>query len=371
MPLTRRNVLRGLSVAALSGPALPQLTEAFFQAAALPAPHEDFILLSRNENPYGPFPSVQQAMRDALGRANRYVFQPDYQNLVERIARLHGVGSESVIVGMGSTELLRMAADAFTGLGKVLITGNPTFEAMGGYARRVGAQVMPIALTSSYAHDLEAMLKAAQGAASGGLIYLCNPNNPTGSITPASNIKQFLGQIPRHFVVLIDEAYHHFAVGMAGYAPAELGPNLIITRTFSKVFALAGIRLGYGIAAPELVEQMRPAQLDNDINRVAASAGSVALDDISAIQTAATRTISDRQEFMRQAEQRKLQVIPSYTNFALMNAGQPAARLRLQFREQKIEIGRPFPPMTNHIRVSFGTPDQMRKFWKAWDQIHG
>src|SRR5690348_6429378 len=248
MAISRRNVLLGIGTAAAATFALPQLTEAFFQASSAPPSEKELILLSRNENPYGPFPSVQQAMQDALRRANRYPFEPDYDGMVERIAKLHGVTKDEVVVGMGSTELLRMAADTFTGPGKRLITADPTFEVVGIYAGWRGAEVVKVPLTSTFAHDLEAMLRAAHGNSNGGLIYICNPNNPTASITPASDLGEFARKVPAGYVVLIDEAYHHFAVDSPGYAPSSPAGNIIITRTFSKVFGLAGIRLGYGIA---------------------------------------------------------------------------------------------------------------------------
>jgi histidinol-phosphate aminotransferase len=371
MPIARRNLLFGVGTAAVATAALPHLTEAFLQAAATPASPggENFILLSRNENPYGPFPSVQQAMQDALKRANRYPFEPDYDGLVERIARVHGASKDEVAVGMGSTELLRMAADTFTAPGKRLITADPTFEVVGIYGGWRGADVVRVPLTPAYAHDLEAMLRAAHANQNGGLIYICNPNNPTASITPASDLTAFVRSVPAGYVVLIDEAYHHFAVDTPGYAPSAPAANLIITRTFSKVFGLAGIRLGYGVAPVALLKQMEHSQLFNDMNIVAATCGSVALDDVSATQAAAHRIVADRTEFIRQCSNRKLHVLPSYANFAMLYTGKPAKQVREDFRKRDIDVARPFPPMLDYIRVSYGQPHEMQQFWSAWDQI--
>ncbi len=373
MAITRRNILFGAGAAAVATTAFPQLTEAFFQASALPRTaslKKDLILLSRNENPYGPFPSVQRAMQDALKRANRYIFEPDYMGMVERIARLHAVGTSEIILGMGSTELLRMAADTFTGPGKRLVTADPTFEAIGVFAARRGADAVRIPLTSAYVHDLDAMLKAAHENAGGGLIYMCNPNNPTATVTPPADLAEFVHSLPSGYVVLIDEAYHHFAMDMPGYAPTTPGANVIVTRTFSKVYGMAGIRLGYGIASPELIKRMEPSQLANNINVVAGLCGAVALDDISAMQATARRIVGDRNDFMRECASRKLKVIPSYTNFAMLYTGKPAKSVRDEFRKRGIDVGRPFPPMLNYLRVSFGQPEEMRRFWKAWDDIN-
>lgn len=370
MSITRRNILFGIGTAAAATLALPQITEAFLQTAASSAiSDKNLILLSRNENPYGPFPSVQQAMQDALKRANRYPFEPDYDGLVERLGGLHGASKDEIVVGMGSTELLRMAADSFTAPGKRLITGDPTFEVVGIYAGWRGADVIRVPLAPNYAHDLEAMLRAAHANQSGGLIYICNPNNPTGSITPASDLAAFVRALPSNYVVLIDEAYHHFAVDMPGYAPSAPAANLIITRTFSKVFGLAGIRLGYGVAPVALLKQMQHAQLFNDMNIVAATCGSVALDDVASTQAAARRIVADRAEFMRQCANRKLRVIPSCANFSMVYTGKPAKQVREDFRKRGIDVARPFPPMLDYIRVSYGQPNEMQQFWSAWDQL--
>ena len=368
MTLTRRDLLLSAGATAVAAAAAPALS--FGQTAASDrGSMAGAVLLNRNENPYGTFPSVHQAMIECCDRANRYAFPADVNALVERIARLHGVGKESVMAGMGSTELLRMAADAFTGPGRRLITGDPTFESIGEYGKRRGAEVVRVPLAAnSYAHDLEAMLKAAHGAPQG-LIYVCNPNNPTGSITPAAELSAFAKSIPAGYVLIIDEAYHHFAAGAPGYAPSSPAGNVIVTRTFSKVFGMAGVRLGYGIMTPELVQKLRPWQLDNDINATAAVVGSVALDDTQATEAAARRIVSDRNEFLRQASTRKVKVVPTLANFAMLYTGKPAKDVIQYFRGKNVQIGRPFPPMLDYVRVSFGTGEQMQTFWRAWDQM--
>ncbi|MBV8206614.1 MAG: aminotransferase class I/II-fold pyridoxal phosphate-dependent enzyme [Acidobacteria bacterium] len=368
---SRRNLLVGMGAAAAS--------PAFASPARWLAPHDakraavaatttadGMILLSRNENPYGPLPSAHEAMRDALVHANRYSFPPDYAALVGCISKLHAVRGTDVVLGAGSTEILRMSADAFTGPGKRLITGHPTFEAMAAYASRLGTEIVPVPLTASYAHDLEAMLRAASGAA-GGLIYICNPNNPTGSLTPASELEAFRRSLPSGYVLLVDEAYHHFADGFPGYAAQAPADNVIIARTFSKVYGMAGIRLGYAVATPGRAKELEKWQLEANINAVAAQCSAVAMDDAAGVREAARRIVADREDFMRQAKARGLKVIPSYTNFAMMEAGHPAPQVIEYFGRNKVQIGRPFPPMTTHVRISFGTPAEMKRFWQVWD----
>ncbi|HKD91799.1 MAG TPA: aminotransferase class I/II-fold pyridoxal phosphate-dependent enzyme [Terriglobales bacterium] len=373
---SRRNLLTGMGAAAAAAVSTPALAlpnrwfepaDSSAKTAATTTP-EGVILLSRNENAYGPFASVQDAMRQALGRANRYTFPPDYAALIDGVSKLHSVQKNQIVVGAGSTEVLRMAAEAFTGPDKRLVTGHPTFEAMGEYASRRGSEVVRVPLTSSYAHDLDAMLRAAQGG-QGGLIYICNPNNPTGSITPASELAEFIKQVPSGYVLLIDEAYHHFAEGQQGYAPNAPSDNVMIARTFSKVYGIAGIRLGYAVATPERARQIQKWQLDNNVNAVASRCGSVAMEDTAATREAARRIVSDREAFVREAKARSLDVIPTYTNFAMMESGHQARQVIEYFGRNKIQIGRPFPPMDTRVRISFGTPQEMKKFWQVWDQM--
>ena len=371
MTLTRRDLLLSVGATAVAAAAAPALS--FAQTAASDrGSSAGAVLLNRNENPYGTFPSVHQAMVECCDRANRYAFPADVHALVDRVARLHSVGKDEIMVGMGSTELLRMAADAFTVPGRTLITADPTFESIGEYAQRRGANVIRVPLTAnSYAHDLEAMLRAARNAPQGGLIYVCNPNNPTGSITPSPELAQFAKSIPSGYVLMIDEAYHHFAMNSPGYAPSSPSANVIVTRTFSKVYGMAGVRLGYGLMAREVAQKLRPWQLDNDINATAAVVGSVALDDTKAMEAAARRIVADREQFLHQAQARKIKVVPTLANFAMLQTGRPAPQVIQDFRSRNIQIGRTFPTMMEYVRVSFGTPEQMQTFWSAWDQIGG
>lgn len=371
---SRRNLLFGMGAAAAaaatssSALAYPRRWLDADTKAAATTTAEGVILLSRNENAYGPFASVQQAMRQSLGRANRYTFPPDYAALIDRVSKLHGVQPKQIVVGAGSTEILRMAAEAFTGPGKRAITGHPTFEAMGAYAERRGAEVVRVPLTSTYSHDLDAMLAAAK-TGNGGLIYICNPNNPTATLTPASDLQAFTQQVPSGYVLLIDEAYHHFADGQPGYAANQPSDSVIIARTFSKVYGMAGIRLGYAVATPERAQEMSKWQLDNNVNAVASQCGSVAMGDTVATREAARRIVADREEFLRQAKSRNLTVLPTFTNFAMVESGHPARQVIDYFRRNKIEIGRPFPPMNTHVRISFGTPEEMKRFWQVWDGL--
>lgn len=370
MSLSRRNFLHrtaaGAGAAALLQCPLPARLFASPEPARTQQP-EGTIQIDSNENPYGPLPSAMKAMHDALTRANRY---PDfgYHDLTSAIASWNGVKEEQVLLGAGSTELLRVCAQAFAGPGKSILVADPTFEALERFGNQIGATTVRIPLTSDYAHDLEAMLQPASSAS---LIYLCNPNNPTASITSADDIATFLSKVPSNVVVMIDEAYHHFAIGMPGYRSFldHAGDRVVILRTFSKIYGMAGMRLGYGVASAATIEKMSAYRLPVDVNIVARGGGIASLADDAAMKFAAQRNASDRAEFTRQAQSRNVIVIPSYANFLMMKTRKPAKEVIAGFKSKGVLIGRPFPPMLDWIRVSLGLPDEMKTFWSAWDAM--
>ena len=380
--ITRRRFLHSLGVGAAAGAALgslPSALDAFEPSrhgqavsakTALGAARANAILLNSNENAYGPLPKTVAVMQKALGWANRYP-DFDYDALVWAIADLHKIKAQQVITGCGSTEILRVSAAAFLGPGKRLVTGWPTFEAIVAYADAAGTEVARIPLTSNYANDLDAMLTQAQSAP--GLVHVCNPNNPTASLTPRKDLETFISKLPASTYILIDEAYHHFAVGTPEYTsfldqPID-NPRVIVARTFSKVYGMAGMRLGYGVTSLETAQRLRLFETQDNVNMAAAQAGLAALQDTDEMRIAVRRNAADRQEFFAQASRRRLKTIPSYTNFAMIDAQRPASDVNNYFKQNGILVGRRFPPMDNFVRVSFGKPSEMQQFWRVWDAM--
>jgi histidinol-phosphate aminotransferase len=371
MPITRRNLLRNVAAGTVATAALPSLADLAFSelipASRASAPGGP-IILSRNENAYGPSQKVISSMQEAVGFANRYP-DPAVSALHERIAKSHSIMPEQLVLGCGSGEILNIAAAAFLGPGKKLITGLPTFESIGRAAKTLSAEAAEVPLTKSYSHDLEAML--ARADASTGLIYICNPNNPTGSLTPRKDLEEFIRKLPATTAVLLDEAYHHFVGATPDYASFIDKPmndeRVIVARTFSKVFGLAGIRVGYAVGAPEKMKSLAARRLQEGLNAVGARAALVAYDDVEYVQMSEKRNAADRQEFFNQAKARKVQGIDSYTNFAMLQTRRPALDVIAHFRKNNIEIARLFPSMSTFVRVSFGTPPEMKEFWRVWD----
>jgi histidinol-phosphate aminotransferase len=367
MTVSRRNVLQALGIGAI-GSALRFPGE--FLSQLRPAKSDGLILLNNNENPYGPSEKTLAVMQEALSQSNRY---PDQlrDDLIQQLASFHRRSVEQIALGCGSTEVLRGAVDAFLGRSDRLIMAQPTFEAVADYARAAGAEVLPVPLNRSFAHDLPAM--SAQVNKSTKLVYICNPNNPTGSLTPRKEIEAFLARLPQSIYVLIDEAYHDFAETSATYRsfleqPVD-DPRVIVLRTFSKIYGLAGIRLGYGVGSAGSIKKLRDRMTQDNVSVVAAAAGSAALQDRAALEVAIKRNADDRQEFFNSAQGRALKPIPSHTNFYMMDITVPVQRAIDHFKQNRILVGRPFPPMDTFLRVSLGRPGEMQEFWRVWDSF--
>ena len=236
------------------------------------------VRLDSNENPYGPSPRALEAIGRARAVAARY---PDAleDRVTEALARLHGVQPENILLGCGSGEILRMADMAFLAPGRTVVAAEPTFEAVLSYARVTRADPVKVPLTADFRHDLPRMAAACDART--GLVYVCNPNNPTGTIVKREELSAFVAAAPRSAVLLVDEAYHHF-VEDPGYASAAewIGgqPNLIVVRTFSKIYGLAGMRLGYALGPKDRIDAMQPHKTWN-ANAAVLEAALASLDD--------------------------------------------------------------------------------------------
>jgi histidinol-phosphate aminotransferase len=332
------------------------------------------IYLDNNENAYGPSEKAAEAMSDSLSLVNRYPGQ-EYERLSETIATLHGFKTEQVVLGCGSSEILRMTATAFLGAGKRLVIASPTFDLIADDARRLGAEVVPVPLTKQYAHNLNAMLTQVQ--TSEGLIYVCNPNNPTGSLTPRKDIEGFLNKLPAKVYVVIDEAYHDY-VGTSSSYTSFLdrrvdNDRVIVTRTLSAIYGLAGLRIGYAIATPEAARQLSATRLQFDVNVIAARAAVAALGDGQHVRASTLQNTNDRQEFLNQAGGRMVRLIDSHTNFVMLKAARHGQDVIEHFKKNDILLGPLVPSMPMYVRVTLGTPAEMKEFWRVWDLMpsHG
>ena len=375
--ISRRRFAQLLGVGAAAAVVRPTLSFAEEPAASPPvgrsrpqatSPSTGVLRLSANENPYGPSLKAHKAMHDALGVCCRY---PDEQNdvLIEKLAKINGVNRDQIVLGDGSSEILKLCAETFTGpaQGK-LIAADPTFEAILEYAKANGAEVVKVPLTPSYSHDLEKMGAVAQK----GLIYVCNPNNPTASITPKNDMREFIAKTPRETIVLVDEAYFHYADSpdYESAIPLVKGhPNLIVARTFSKIYGMAGLRCGYCVAQKETIQRMHPFQMWDSVNVMALAAASASLDDADQVTTG-RRLISEAKSFVT-TELNKMgyKQIPSQANFIMFDCKRPVVSLIQALKDRNVQVGRLFPAMPNYMRLTIGKKSEMESFLVAFRQV--
>jgi histidinol-phosphate aminotransferase len=362
---------RGFTKLLGAGAAFAALRPALSFSESTPKPTEikssDVVRLSSNENPYGPSPAALKAMTAAFALAWKY---PDetQDDLVEALAKLNQVAKESILCGAGSGEILKVAVAAFTGPGKKLVVGDPTFEAAAGHAKASGAEVVRVKLNSAYAHDLPKMSEA-MGV---GLHYVCNPNNPTASITPKGELRAFLAKVPRETIVLVDEAYHHF-VESSDYESVipmvKDYPNLVVARTFSKIYGMAGLRCGYCVAQPDKIELMRAQQSWDSVSIMAIVAARASLDDSAQVTNGRKNNSEVRKYVCDELDKLKFSYIPSHANFMMIDMRREVKPLIAAFKDRKVQVGRLFPPLPNFMRVTIGTRPQMERFVAAFKEL--
>jgi histidinol-phosphate aminotransferase len=307
-------------------------------------------------------------MRAAFGRVWRY---PDeaVDALAADLAAHHRVGADHILLGDGSTEILKVCAETFTGPGRPVVTAEPTFEALARFAHAGGAEVKPVRLTPGPRHDLPQMLAAAGGS---GLVYVCNPNNPTGSFTPKGALGAFLAALPAGVTALVDEAYFHYADDPDYESVIPLvqeHPNLIVARTFSKVYGMAGLRCGYAVARPETLALLRARQAWDTVNGLALAAAQASLADPRHVGESRRLNREARSAVTAELKSLGYEVIPSSTNFLMADLRRPVGPVIESLKQRKVEVGRVFPALPTHLRVTLGTKPQMAAFLNALRQV--
>jgi histidinol-phosphate aminotransferase len=351
------------AAAAVAKPAFSFAVEPIAQPAAT-----SVVRLSSNENPYGPSSKALKAMADAFSLSCRY---PDehVDELIQALAKLNGVNRDQILLGDGSGEILKLCAETFTGStrGK-LIAADPTFEAILNHAKVNGAEVVKVPLNRSFGHDLPTMTAAAKE----GLIYVCNPNNPTASITPKNEVRGFIAKAPRQTMVLVDEAYYHYADTPDYESVIPLikdHPNLIVARTFSKIYGMAGLRCGYCVAQRETIERMHPHQPWDSVNIMALAAAIASLNDPGQVANG-KRLNSEAKTFLTsELDTMGYKQIPSQANFVMIDVKRPVAPLIQAMKQKNVQVGRLFPALPNHMRVTIGKKTEMENFLSAFRQI--
>jgi histidinol-phosphate aminotransferase len=328
------------------------------------------LRLNRNESPYGLAPAAADALRSAVDpKSSRYPIE-EPKALVEAIAKRFGVENDNVILGYGSTEILKMATESFCNSARGALVAEPTFEAVVGYCPFIHAHAQKIKLNAEHKHDLPRMLRASHAA---GMIFFCNPSNPAGTYIAKQETERFIRRLPRGPVLLADEAYAEYVTAPDYESCVRFvkeGLPVVVSRTFSKIYGMAGLRVGYAIGRKDLIKRMAKRQLVNNPNQLAIAATMAALkSDGEFVERIHKMNAEVRDYVCQEVTAMGLQYIPSQTNFVMIGVNRPAKPLIEELKKRKLLVGRLFPSMPEHLRVSFGTMPEMKSFMKEFKEV--
>jgi histidinol-phosphate aminotransferase len=364
--LGRRSFLFTAAFAA----AAPILGEADFaqaklasQGAVLPP---DAVIINANENPLGPCKAACEAIAQIAPLGGRYDRLGEQDKFIETFAAQNGLKPENIAVYAGSSEPLHYTVLAFTSPTRSLVTADPSYESPVVAAKVANAPVRRVALTSTYAHDVKAMVAADPSA---GLIYICNPNNPTGTITPREDILWALEHKPAGSVLLVDEAYIHLSDEADVLDMVAAGKDLIVLRTFSKVYGMAGIRCGLAIGRPDLLAKLIPYyQNAMPVTSLAAARASIA--DPELVPTRKKWIADTRNETIAWLKSNGYKVIGEpHSNCFMIDTGRAGHGVIAAMQSQNVYIGRIWPVWPNAVRITVGTPEDMSKFKVAFKKV--
>ncbi|HUG42318.1 MAG TPA: histidinol-phosphate transaminase [Longimicrobiales bacterium] len=325
---------------------------------------DDGVLrLASNENALGPSEAARRAVIEGLAESNRYTHLVA-ADLRRRVAAHHGVPETAVVLGNGSAEILQMATQAVARPGGRLIVADPTFEQVYGYGEPWGLERVKVPLTATCAHDIGRMREARRGAGGPVLAYICNPNNPTGSLTPSADVEAWIRE-NEDTLFLVDEAYFEYADHPEYRTVLPLAmsrPNVVVVRTFSKIYGMAGLRLGYALAHPETAARIDAYAADSNLNIMGLVAARASLGDAAHLARSLRSNEEARAITYDVLDELGLERIPSHTNFVMHRVPGDVRDYIRRMAEHQVRVGRPFPPMTGHNRLSFGLPEEMERF---------
>jgi len=380
MPLSRRHFFRNLGLGSAGLLSTPFIIgrghEAMaFEAGALQPPDDGgFIRISSNENARGPGRKTMDALRNAITPRVGRGYPPDYTgDLATTIADVYGVSREHVIVGTGSGPILEGATRAFCSPDKPLVTAAPTYGTPDQAARRINAPVKMVHVDKSLGLDLDAMADAAKGA---GMIFFCNPNNPTGTVHNYAAVEQFIRRVKQaspQTRILIDEAYIDYVhdPGVKTLVPlAKELPGVFITRSYSKAHGMAGLRLGYAIGQPETLKAISGAWSLGSVNTLTAAAGVASLRDVKHIEEERAENARVRDFTLSAFKSLGFEGPDSHTNCIFVDLKRPAKEFREACAAQKVSVGRDFPPFEKtHSRITLGTMDEMKQAVQVFKRV--
>jgi histidinol-phosphate aminotransferase len=361
---SRRNFGR-LATMIAAGSTLPFYNEsALAQLSQVRGAPADAVMINANENPLGPCAEAAEAMRNIIQKGGRYMYG-ETDEFKSTLAEQEGLKSGYVQPFAGSSAPLHQSVLAFTSPSKSYVMADPGYEAGSTAAKFIGAKVVKVPLTKDYKHDVKAMAAADPNA---GLIYLCNPNNPTGTLTPKEDIEWLVNNKPAGCIVMIDEAYTHIAGAPFSTQYVAMDKDVIVLRTFSKIYGMAGLRAGAAMARPDILAKMTPY-----------SAGALPVTGMIGASTSlkVKNLVPERRKIIKDVredvfafmDKNNFKYVPSVSNKFMADAGKPYDDVIMALRNEKVYIGRGWPVWPTHVRVSIGTQDEMNKFKAAYLKV--
>ena len=377
MAVTRRGFLRRVGVPPAEGMAGAVLAARGHEASLADAaqgrnrpllpPGVDEVRINSNENPLGPGPAVIRAIVGKFPEGGRYPFNstPSDSNLAAAIASRHKVKPENIVLGGGSQEILKTTVRAFTSPSRGLVTASPSFENPVNTAKRLNHPVVEVRVDSAFRLDLDPMIAASKGA---GLVFVCNPNNPTGTVHGSQAIADFVRSVHRmspDTAILIDEAYHEYVTDRAYATAVPLAletPNVVVSRTFSKAYGMAGLRIGYGIGRAETITRLSALKMPYNISVFSIAAALAAIEERAALDAERARNTAVRGFTIKALREMGCRIADSQANFLFVDVHRPAKAFRDACAKSGVIVGRDFPPFEKtHARISVGTLDEMQK----------
>ncbi len=353
--------LAGVAGGGLSLSAILERTPGFGQGKRLA---NGDIRLSSNENPLGVSPAAREAIIEAIVDSNRYGGRR--QEVIQALAGYLDVKPENITLGFGSTEILQICTQAFQGPNTPLIAAAPTFEDVMDYQDTMPFEVKTVPLTADLQHDVGRMRELAQKRPS--VVYFCNPNNPTGTITSAADIDAWIAEAPETTTFLMDEAYLEYVTDDRYWDALkwiEQRPNVVVIRTFSKIFGMAGLRLGYAVSHETTAARLAEHAVQNSPNVLAGAAAIASLEDDGIVDRAIAVNNESKEIVHTTLDELGLEYLPTNTNFIMHRINGDLPTYRDRMAAEGLLVGRNFPPMLDHNRLSFGLPNEMDQWASA------
>ena len=367
LPAFSRRSFLNLSAAATAALACHILTEPVLAQVAIERNSypKGAIRINSNENPLGPCTAAREAIALATPDSGRYQFHLT-EELVKTFAQQQGLKMEYLLPLGGSTPALNYVVGAFTSPKASYVTAEPGYDAVAHVAQAVGARVVGVSLTKTWSHDVKAMLAAAPKA---GVFYICTPNNPTGTLTSHDDIEYLVEHKPKGAIVLVDEAYIHFSDAPSAIDLVKADKDLIVLRTFSKLYGMAGLRCGFAIARPDLLKKITAYGGWNPMPVTACAAATASLNETNLVQERKRINAAVRQSTFAWLDRNGYQYTPSVSNCFMLKAGKPAPDVIAAMAHQNVFIGRPWPSMPDWVRITVGTQSEMEQFQTAFQNV--